>query len=94
MVRSKGGKPGLFVLILLICIFYDWATGCAGILLLMTKADRAVTAFYMASTEQRFLAAGLATIMVISPFIVGKFMYKVKEDPGMIGRFFKGLFGA
>jgi hypothetical protein len=91
--KYKGSKPGLFILILVVCITYDFITGFLGMLCLMTGLESSKEAFVRADELQRIMAVALAVIMVMSPFIVGKFFYKVIEDPGIIGRFFKSLGG-
>jgi len=89
--KIKGGKPGVFVIILLLCVVYDFITGLGGTLILMTGVETALEAFIAASSMQKIVASGLSVMMVMSPFIVGKFLYKVKEDIGIIGKFFRGF---
>ena len=91
--QVKGGKPGLFVMILLVCICYDWVTSLGGMLVLMTGVPSALEAVEKADGVQKAVCGVMAVVMVLSPFIVGKFFHKVKEDPGIIGKFFRGFFG-
>jgi len=81
----------VFVIILLLCVVYDFITGLGGTLILMTGVETALEAFIAASSMQKIVASGLSVMMVLSPFIVGKFLYKVKEDIGIIGKFFRGF---